>query len=98
MYHIKLQIRGERYYNGQDKPFDRVAYEVEADVKNKRSVFHTLMKEFGRCYGRVDMGYKFGKKEIYADGSESFLYTTVLIIDGAKPEGKFILSKPITHN
>ena len=91
-HHIIVNVEAERYVNGQLEPIELDNYTIEADVVDRRNVYYTLMREFGRCYGAIPMGYKFGQREKYADGTTGFLYSTVTIISGASAAKGFQLT------
>lgn len=91
-HHIIVNVKTERWIKGQFGPIELDNYTIEANVIDRRNVYYTLMREFGRCYGAIPMGYKFGKREKYADGTVGFLYSTVTIISGASAAKGFQLS------
>jgi hypothetical protein len=92
-FHIVVNVHLERYVKGISEVFDMFDYTVEHDVESRRSTYLTLVKEFGRCFGSIPMGYKFGKKIKWDDGTEGFEYSRVTIISGATYAPGFVLKE-----
>jgi len=92
VHHIIVNVSVVRYVEGLAEFWDIEEYEIEADVTCRGNTYRTLMKEFGRCYGAIPMGYRFGKRIEYADGTKGFEYATVTIIEGAKNATGFVLT------
>jgi len=91
-YHIVVKVKIERFINGTADLFETDNFTIEADVADRLAVYRTLMAEFGRCYGAIPMGYKFGKRIVFADNTKGFEYATVKIIQGATAAKGFTLT------
>ena len=60
-------------------------HRFECEVDSKKTLFMGLLREFGRCTGKIPFGYTFEGKLVTDDGSTTWWETRVTVLKGATP-------------
>lgn len=59
--------------------------EAVIDTSSKMALLNLLRHHFGRCVGRIPLGYRFEGVNRADDGSARYWETEVVIVSGARP-------------
>lgn len=93
-YTVKLKVLCREFEPGKERTHDlQFDAELVTAVPHKYNLFIQCLRQFGRCAGRIPMGWRFERIEKFDDGSKRWTEYQVLVIEGAQPDSGFHLVK-----
>lgn len=92
-YTVSVRVMRREYEPGKKRIHHFEFFtEVTGKVGGKYGLFRQCTKEYGRCAGKIPLGWKFEKVELFSDGSKRWVEYRVTVVDGAEPTPGFKLT------
>jgi len=93
LFTVKLEVLRREYEPGKKRTHDfEFDVETTGDYPNKYNLFIDCVRNFGRCAGKIPMGWKFEKVERFDDGSKRWVEYNVRVVSGGRPSPGFYLT------
>ena len=92
MYHVEIVVTRREFEPGK-KRSHALEFDVQLQIEtpSKYNLFINCCRQFGRCAGRIPMGWRFERIERFDDGSRRWVEYHVTVVAGGQPDPGFCL-------
>lgn len=93
-YQVVVNVRRWEFEPGKERVHDFEGLTtIECQVPSKYNLFVNCMRNFGRCHGSINMGWRFERIEKFDDGSKRWVEYHVNIGGDVEPVPGFKMKR-----